>query len=246
MPITTPGVTLTATLTNDSGVGIPGKLVCTLNGLSAGPPQTGLNMVANLETTGQANGSGVVSVLLYGNYQFAFPGTYYEIAVCGVDSNGIVSNAKNILGNYVFTSGGTYDLSAIFPVGTPVPGASPYPPSGAARFTALGTSLVTGDFILTGWGAGATITAIHGSDMAHRFTITAGTTPSVSPTVQLTFHDGPWLFAPVIHAQITDGTGQVSDLRNTRSASSYTATYEGLPVATKTYIIDVICIGVLN
>lgn len=114
------------------------------------------------------------------------------------------------------------------------------------RITAGGTTIVSGDFILSGWGAGATITAIHGSDMAHRFTITAGTAPSSSPTIQFTFHDGTWTQAPVIHTAITGGNGAVTDLSIVKTATTYTLTYQGLPVATKTYVFDVICIGVLN
>lgn len=247
MPIATPGVTLTATLTNDSGVGIPGKIVCTLNNFGGVPPRIiGSNVIANLVTTAQANSSGVLSVLLYGNYQITIPGTYYEIAVYGVDAAGNARNGPDSVANYLFTAGGTFDLSSLIPIGVVIPSVSPSAPSGAARFTALGTPLVAGDFILTGWGAGATITAIHGSDMAHRFTITAGTAPSISPTVQLTFHDGPWVVAPIMQTQITDGTGAVSDLKTARTSSTYTLTYEGLPVVAKTYIIDVICIGVLN
>ncbi len=247
MTITTPGVTLTATLTNDSGVGIPGKIVCTLNNYGGVPPRiAGTNVIANLVTTAQANSSGVLSVALYGNYQITVAGTYYEIAVYGVDTAGNVSNAPNSVANYVFTSGGTFDLSNLIPIGVIVPSISPSAPSGAARFTALGTTLLTSDFILTGWGSGAVVSVVHGSDMAHRLTITAGTSPSSTPDLELVFKDGPWVAAPVIIAQMVGGSGVVSDLGIISTASLYHITYDGLPVATKTYSFDIICIGVLN
>lgn len=114
------------------------------------------------------------------------------------------------------------------------------------RLTASGTSLTSGDFLLTGWGAGATITAIHGSDMAHRFVIIAGTAPSASPFIQLTFHDGTWAFAPVIQAAVTGGTGAITDISVLSLPTAYVLTYQGLPVAGNTYIFNVNCTGVLN
>lgn len=247
MPITSPGVTITATLTDDSGVGIAGKIVCTLNNFGGVPPRVvASNVVANLVTTGQASGVGAVSVAIYGNYQIVVAGTYYEIAVYGVDANGNVSNSANSVANYVFPSTGTFDLSSLVPMGMATPNESEPVPSGAARFTAQGTSLVAGDFILTGWGSGATVTVVHGSDMAHRFTITAGTSPSSLPDVELVFHDGPWAATPVVLANMVGGTGQVSDLGIVTTAALYHLTYDGLPIATKTYTFNVICIGVLN
>lgn len=244
---TSPGVTITATLTDDSGNAVPGKIVCTLNNFGGVPPRiVGSNVIANLQTTGQANGSGAVSISIYGNYQIAIPGTYYEIAVYGTDSTGNVSNAPNSVGNYLFLSAGTFDLSSLVPIGMITPNLSPPVPSGAARFTAQGTSLVAGNFTATGWGSGAAISAVHGSDMAHRLTITAGTGPSANPTIALTFIDGPWSFTPIIYAAMVNGSGQVSDFTIAPTAAGYTLTYDGFPVPTETYTLNVICIGVLN
>jgi hypothetical protein len=188
----------------------------------------------------------VVSMSIYGNYQIAVPGTYYEIAVYGVDSNGNVSNAANSVGNYLFLSAGTFDLSSLVPINLITPNLNPPVPSGAARFTAQGTSLVAGNFAITGWGSGAAISGVHGSDMAHRITITAGTSPSTFPTLALVFIDGPWAETPIIYAAMVSGSGQVSDFTLTPGAAGYTLTYNGLPTAGETYTLNVICIGVLN
>jgi hypothetical protein len=122
MPVS-PGITLTATLTDGAGNGVPGKVVCTLNNFGGFPPRvTGSNVIANQVTTGQANGSGAVSMSLYGNYQLTAPLSYYEIAVYGADSNGNASNAANSYGNYQFLVGGSFDLSSLVPIDSPSSG----------------------------------------------------------------------------------------------------------------------------
>lgn len=98
------------------------------------------------------------------------------------------------------------------------------------------TALVSGNFALSGWGSGATITAIHGSDAAHSFTITAGSSPSVSPTVILTYADGAWAFAPIVDVAMVSGTGIFTDIKVTGVTTAYTLTYSGLPISGSTYI----------
>lgn len=111
------------------------------------------------------------------------------------------------------------------------------------RTAETGTALLSGNFVLTGWGTGGTITAISGYDGCHVFTITAGTTPSSSPTIQLTYSDGTWTKAPIVHALVIGGTGSASDLAVASTATTYVLTYDGLPVATKTYIVNVMVRG---
>lgn len=105
-----------------------------------------------------------------------------------------------------------------------------------------GTVLTSGNFTLTGWGSGATITAIHGSDAAHYFTITAGSSPSQSPTVKLTYADGAWGFAPVIDALCTTGSGAASDIGVSTLVASYTLTYLGDVLNGSTYVFRVTAI----
>ena len=133
-----------------------------------------------------------------------------------------------------------------FLVAADIPGGGGGGSGSAPRFVATGTTLLTSDFILTGWGAGAVVSVVHGSDGAHRLTITAGTSPSVTPDLELVFKDGAWVAAPVILGNMIGGSGVVSDLNIITTASLYHVTYMGLPVAGKTYTFDIICLGVLN
>lgn len=113
-----------------------------------------------------------------------------------------------------------------------------------SRLQVFGSPLVTGDFVLSGWGTGATITAIRGCDSANEFLITCGTGPSVGPTVQLTFHDGPYANQPITLAEIVGGTGQSSTNAVTGTVSSWTLTYQGFPVAGQTYLYKTISVGI--
>lgn len=112
------------------------------------------------------------------------------------------------------------------------------------RFYATGTSLNTGSFTLTGWGSGASIGSISGFDQAHTFTITAGSSPSPSPTVRLTFADGAFDHTPIYIARMVGGTGQVQDLTQAANSTTYTITYQSTPSNGSTYIINVLTIGV--
>jgi len=223
-----------------NGVIAQGQVIFELANTGVGNPITiiGTGIFPALKYVAYSAADGSFTQALWGNDNINPANTIYNVTYRDNQGNEVGPIQYSITGFTVNLNSLAATTTVLPPVLFSIPN--------SARFYASGTSLVAGDFLLTGWGTGATITAIHGSDMAHRFTITAGTTPSISPTVRLTFHDGPWLFAPVIQAQWTDGTGVVSDLRTTRTASIYTLTYEGLPVSTQTYIIDVICIGVLN
>lgn len=110
----------------------------------------------------------------------------------------------------------------------------------------LGTTLTSPDFTLTGWGTGATVTAIKGTDTAWTATVTAGTTPTINPTLKLTFHDGPWLTVTSISPQMVGGTGSFTDVSLANTLNDETLTYLDLPVATKTYIFNVITMGNSN
>jgi hypothetical protein len=223
-----------------NGVIAQGQVIFELANTGVGNPITviGSGIFPALKYVVYSAADGSFSQALWGNDNINPANTIYNVTYRDNFGNEVGPIQYSITGLTVNLD----NLAAVTSVSPPILFSIP----NSARFYASGTNLVAGDFVLSGWGAGATITAIHGSDMAHRFTITAGTTPSISPTIQLTFHDGAWTNAPVIHASITDGTGQVSDIRAARTTTTYTLTYEGLPTGTQTYIIDVICIGVLN
>jgi hypothetical protein len=121
--------------------------------------------------------------------------------------------------------------------------------AGLSRLQIAGTPLVSGDFSVPsagGWGTGATITNIVGSDSGFQFTITAGTSPSIAPTITLTFHDGPWTAINSVSANWIGGTGNAADVQQSNNLSSITLTYLDLPVATKTYTFSVLLSGRSN
>jgi hypothetical protein len=77
------------------------------------------------------------------------------------------------------------------------------------RLDGSGTAVVTGDFgSLTGWGSGATVSAVTGTDLAGTVTITAGTGTGSANSLTYTFHDGGWTNPPRIlwHLVTTDDT----------------------------------------
>ena len=217
-----------------------GTIIFELGNIGFGNPITviGTAIFPSLKYVAQTAGDGSFTTQIWGNDNINPANTIYLVTYRDSFGNEIGPIQYSITGT-VFNLNSAAAVTGVLP---PVLFNIPNSP----RFTASGTSRVAGDFLLTGGGAGATISAIHGSDMAHTYTVTAGTTPSVSPTIRLTFHDGSWGNTPVIQGAITGGTGQVSDVMVTPTPTTYTFTYEGLPVATKTYTFDVICIGVLN
>jgi hypothetical protein len=102
----------------------------------------------------------------------------------------------------------------------------------------LGTALSSGDFAFSGWGAGAAISGITGTDTEFTFTMTAGTSPSMDPTVTLTYHDGAWVTITSTLAQMTGGLGVVSDIPSSSTITQLTLTYDGWVVAGQTYTIS--------
>jgi hypothetical protein len=233
--------TVTGNMQTLSAGAIPqGTILFQLTNIGIGNPirVVGTALFPAITFVVQSASNGSFTTQLWGNDNIDPANTLYQVTFRDSSGNEIGPILYSITGTVVNLDNLAATSTVLPPVLFSIPN--------SARFTASGTSLTSGDFTLTGWGGGATITAIHGSDMAHRFTITAGTAPSISPTVELTFHDGTWMDAPVVIANMSGGTGSVSDLGLTQTATTYTLTYEGLPIATQTYIIDVICIGVLN
>jgi hypothetical protein len=123
------------------------------------------------------------------------------------------------------------------------------PSLGVAAFKRLassqGTALVAGDFALSaGWGSGAAVSAVTGTDQGFDLTVTAGTSPTANPTITLTFKDGTWTNAPILLIQQRGGTGaQPTAINYTPSATAPVITWIGTPVNTNTYIISVIVMG---
>lgn len=81
------------------------------------------------------------------------------------------------------------------------------------RFT--GGMPTSGAFALVGFGTGATITQIGGSDGFHGFKITVGTTPSANPTIKYTYLRS-WDSAPMTDATVNGIAGvTISDIAET-------------------------------
>lgn len=105
-----------------------------------------------------------------------------------------------------------------------------------------GPNLAASDFVLTGWGTGATITVDSDcTDQKWYITITAGTSPSANPTVQLNFKDTTYAFpgtGPVFTiAMGFNGTGVKSRVdMGARASSNLIFQYPLTPTAGLTYI----------
>lgn len=107
-----------------------------------------------------------------------------------------------------------------------------------------GTALVAGDFVLhANWGVGAAISAVTGTDQGWNITVTAAGTPGASPTVVLTYKDGTWTSAPVVISKMVGGTGTITDLSDSTTATVWTITFNGTPVAGSNYLISGIAMG---
>jgi hypothetical protein len=151
-----------------------------------------------------------------------FPANCYPIAIV-ITANTGVSSLQDMRPDYVIT-------------GTTV--------AVIQRFILnFGTPLVSGNFTLSGWGAGATITVV-GKDSAHVITVTAGTAPSTGANVQLTFADGAWNQAPMVFSSVVSNqTGMILPITSASTLTTYTLTFNGLPVSGKTYITNILVCG---
>ena len=111
------------------------------------------------------------------------------------------------------------------------------------RLASAGSSLIVGDIAIVGWGAGASVQAVGGTDSTARIQVVAGTAPSALPTIAWTWKDGTWTTAPTVLAQVVGGSGALQLLYVSANATTITITYNGTPVDTKTYVIDILAVG---
>lgn len=117
-------------------------------------------------------------------------------------------------------------------------------------FASLGTALVTGDFVLSGgWGAGAAVSAVTGTDQAWQATVTsAGAGQAANPTVTLTFKDLTWgASAPICDTKIQSTTDAAAKLltaiTDAPTQTTNVITYNDTPVVNKAYTFTSITIG---
>jgi len=151
-----------------------------------------------------------------------FPANSYPIAVAVTNNTGI-STLTDFRPDYVIT-GANVGITGRF-------------------ILSFGTTEVPGNFTLTGWGAGASIT-VTGKDSAHQIVVTAGTAPSQGATVKLTFADGAWNSAPLVFTSVVSTqTGMILPITSSTTTTFYTLVFNGLPITTKTYITNVLVVG---
>lgn len=151
-----------------------------------------------------------------------FPANSYPIAVVITNNTG-VSSCIDYRPDYVITGSNT-GISGRF-------------------ILSYGTPLTTGRFTLTGWGTAAAI-SVNGKDSAHQITLTAGAAPSQGATVQLLFADGAWNSAPLVFVDhVSTSTGMVIPVTSSTTTTTYLLTFNGLPIAGKTYILNILVVG---
>jgi len=182
-----------------------------------------------LKYTLMTDQNGVINGVLWGNDSIDPQNTIYLVTF------------RDYLGNefgpiQYFINGANFNLN----MATPIVNLS-LPIYSSLGF-ATGTPLAFGNFLFSGWGAGATISGISGTQMGCIFTMTAGTTPSVQPTVTLTF-PGPFPRNPMTLAQMIGGTGGIADISVAPVTTQVIFTYDDLPEAGKTYQIAAFTLG---
>lgn len=114
------------------------------------------------------------------------------------------------------------------------------------RLFLKGTALVNTDFALSaGWGASASVGTITASDDGGTYVVTsAGAGQAANPTITLTFKDGTFTNAPNCEAKLEASSDVITTLiTETTSATQMIITYNGTPVATKTYTFRFFCFG---
>ena len=115
----------------------------------------------------------------------------------------------------------------------------------AKRFIAAGTALTETDFTLgAGWGSGAVVTVLAGSDdQRGQFTITAGASPSADASVTIQFADGAWQSAPFAQVMRNDQHSPVVNPTWETDTQSLIIVFPGKPVAGTTYTFSYQLIG---
>lgn len=96
---------------------------------------------------------------------------------------------------------------------------------------------------LTGWGSGASVTGIGGTDSATLIAIASGTGPSANPTFVLTYKNGAWVAAPVATCTVDGGSATLAACAVATTTTTATVTFIGTPNASSTYKFNLISIG---
>lgn len=106
-----------------------------------------------------------------------------------------------------------------------------------------GTAIDTGQYVLAGWGSGATVSSSTGFDQRFTFTVSSGTGPSASGTITITFKDGTWTNAPLAIVAKSGGAGTAVTFSWATTATTLVITHSSTPTASSTYIFTVLALG---
>lgn len=110
-----------------------------------------------------------------------------------------------------------------------------------------GTPLQASDFALSaGWGTTASVAVANGTDQRWRIVVTsAGTGQGATPTITLTFRDGPWPAGTRCVVVRNGGSGSTMNpsWSGQPTGTGLVITVSGTPVAAATYAYDCIMIG---
>lgn len=208
-----------------------GKVIFQLANFGAGavPRIIGTSLLPITLYTAQTDSTGGFSVSIWGNDNIDPSGTYYGVTFMDSLGNQVGPVAFSIVGS-------TLNLNSATPL------ASTTPPIFSQIWAISGTALINGNFGISGWGTGSSISALTGSQTGFYITITAGTTPSVDPTITLTLPIA-YAHAPLVLAQMVGGTGAFSDVSVSSAVGLVTLTFLGLPVNGRTYQFAVFEVG---
>lgn len=186
------------------------------------PNVLGIGALPNLKLPVMTDQTGNFTTTLWGNDVISPANTQYLVTIRDFLGNEVGPILFNIVGP-------SFNLNtATVAVGT-------NPPVYTSTSYASGAAVVPANFALAGWGTGATITNIIGVQQRCQITVTAGVGPVVAPTVTFTY-PGPYPNLSISVGQMINGSGSISDLLSLSSTTQTIFTYEGLPVATKTYV----------
>jgi hypothetical protein len=235
MPVLSPGTyicTVTGNLEQySSAAASQGYVIFTLVNIPIGalPRVLGTTIFPQLQYRAEADKTGTFTTQLWGNDQIDPANSVYSVTFWDAYGN----HTGPVL---FFITGVNFNLDSATPMSI-----LSLPIYSNLTF-ATGTLLTPGNFALVNWGAGASITSVTGTQQGFVITVTAGTAPSVGPTLTLTY---PAAFPrnPMVIAQMVGGTGIVSDIAVTPGTTSTLYTYDGLPVVGKTYIINSLTLG---
>lgn len=107
------------------------------------------------------------------------------------------------------------------------------------------TPVIAANFAINpAWGIGAAISAVSGTQRRCLVTVTAGSGPTINPTLTFTYPDGAYPLEPGILAKLVGGTGVFSDLSYVPGMASTVFTYTDLPSFAATYIFSLDTLGI--